>query len=97
MPKGIWVGVYSKIHDEEKMAAYAKISAPALVAAGGRILARGLPVQVYEKGIKQRTVVLEFPSVEAAIAAHDSPAYAEALRVLGDGADREIRILEGAE
>jgi uncharacterized protein (DUF1330 family) len=55
-----------------------------------------LPAQVYEHGIKERTVVVEFDSVAAAIAAHDSPAYAEALRALGDGADREIRILEGA-
>lgn len=97
MAKGIWVSVYSKINDEAKLAAYAKLAGPALTAAGGKFLARGLPVQVYEKGIKQRTVILEFASVEAAIAAHDSPAYGEALRALGDGADREIRILEGAE
>jgi uncharacterized protein (DUF1330 family) len=97
MAKGIWVSVYSKINDEAKLAAYAKLAGPALNGAGGRFIARGLPVQVYEKGIKQRTVILEFASVEAAIAAHDSPAYQEALRALGDGADREIRILEGAE
>jgi uncharacterized protein (DUF1330 family) len=97
MPKGIWVSVYSKINDEAKLAAYAKLAGPSLTAAGGKFLARGVPVQVYEKGIKQRTVILEFESVAAAIAAHDSPAYQEALRALGDGADREIRILEGAD
>jgi uncharacterized protein (DUF1330 family) len=46
--------------------------------------------------LKQRTVLLEFNSVEQAIAAHDSPAYQAALAALGDGADREIRIIEGA-
>ena len=51
---------------------------------------------MYEQGIKQRTVILEFNSVAAAIAAHDSPAYGEALRALGDGAESEIRIMEGA-
>jgi uncharacterized protein (DUF1330 family) len=45
----------------------------------------------------QRTVLIEFDSVAAAMAAHDSPAYAEALRVLGDNAvDRDIRIVEAA-
>ena len=95
MAKAYWVGIYHSINNEEKLAAYAKLSGPALTAAGGRILARGLPAQVYEKGIIQRTVVLEFDSVAAAIAAHDSPAYAEALRALDNGAEREIRIVEG--
>ncbi len=95
MAKAYWVSVYRSIHDPDKLAAYAKLAGPALTAAGGRFLARGLPAKVYEKGIEQRTVLLEFDSVAAAIAAHDSPGYAEALRALGDGADREIRILEG--
>jgi uncharacterized protein (DUF1330 family) len=96
MAKAYWVSVYKKVKDPDKLAAYAKLSGPAIEGAGGRILARGLPAQVYEHGIKERTVVVEFDSVAAAIAAQDSPAYAEALRALGDGADREIRILEGA-
>lgn len=50
---------------------------------------------MYELGLKQRTVLLEFESVAQAIAAHDSPAYQEALAALGDGAEREIRIIEG--
>jgi hypothetical protein len=49
----------------------------------------------YELGLKQRTVLLEFDSVEKAVAAHDSPAYQEALAALGDGAERDIRIIEG--
>lgn len=96
MAKAYWISVYRAINDENKLAAYAKLAGPALNAAGGRFLARGVPVQVYEKGIKQRTVLLEFESVAAAIAAHDSPAYGEALRALGDGAEREIRIIEGS-
>jgi uncharacterized protein (DUF1330 family) len=96
MAKAYWVSIYSAINDEEKLAAYAKLAGPSLTAAGGRFLARGVPVHVYEKGIKQRTVLIEFDSVAAAIAAHDSPGYTEALRALGDGATREIRIMEGA-
>jgi len=95
MPKAYWVSAYRKIKDADKMAAYAKLAGPALTAAGGRFLARGEPAVTYELGMKQRTVLLEFDSVAQAVAAHDSPAYQEALAALGDGADRETRIIEG--
>ena len=38
----------------------------------------------------------EFASVEAAVAAHDSAAYQEALTALADGAERDLRIVPGA-
>ena len=41
--------------------------------------------------------LIEFASVAQAIAAHDSPAYQQALRALADGADRDLRIVEGME
>jgi uncharacterized protein (DUF1330 family) len=96
MAKAYWISAYRTINDPDKLAAYAKLAGPALTGAGGRFLARGMPAHVYEMGIKERTVLLEFDSVAAAMAAHDSPAYAEALRALGNGAEREIRIIEGA-
>ena len=95
MAKAYWISAYRSIRDEAAVAAYAKLAAPALLGAGGRFLARGLPAQVYESGIRQRTVLIEFDSVAQALAAHDSPAYQEALRVLGTGADRDLRIIEG--
>lgn len=95
MAKAYWISVYRAVHDAGKLAAYAKLAGPAINAGGGRFLARGDPVKVYEHGIKQRTVVIEFDSVEQAIATHDSPAYRAALDALGDGAEREIRIIEG--
>ena len=97
MAKAYWISFYRTIHDPEKLAAYAKLAGPALQGAGGRFLARGLPAKVYELGLNQRTVVVEFASVAQAIAAHDGPAYQEALRALGNGVDRELRIIEGAE
>jgi uncharacterized protein (DUF1330 family) len=95
MPKAYWVATYRAIHDPERFAAYAKLAGPALQAAGGRFLARGNPAEVYDNGVKERVVLIEFDSVAQARAAHDSPAYAEALRALGDAVDREIRIVEG--
>lgn len=95
MPKAYWISVYRAVTNPDKLAAYAKLAGPAISGGGGRFLARGEPVKVYERGVKQRTVVIEFDSVEQAIATHDSPAYKAALDALGDGAEREIRILEG--
>lgn len=94
MPKAYWIATYRAIHDPEALAAYAKIAGPALEAGGGRFLARGMPAQVYELGMHQRTVLIEFASVAQAKAAHDSPGYQEALRALGKGVEREIRIVE---
>lgn len=95
MPKAIWVSAYQSVSDPDALAAYAKLAGPALQSAGARFLARGMPSVVYEAGLKQRLVVIEFDSVEAAVAAHDSPAYQEALAALGDGAVRDLRIVEG--
>jgi uncharacterized protein (DUF1330 family) len=95
MPKAYWVGVYRAVKDPAKLAAYAKLAGPAITASGGRFLARGEPAKVYELGLKQRTVLIEFDSVAQAVAAHDSPAYQQALAALGNGAEREIRIIEG--
>ena len=95
MAKVYWITTYRSISNPDALAAYAKLAGPALTGAGGRFLARGLPAQVYEAGIQQRTVLLEFDSVEAARAAHDSSAYKEALDALAGGAEREIRIVEG--
>ena len=90
-----WISIYKEITDEAKLQAYAELAGPALEGAGGTFIARGFPEQTYEAGEKTRTVVIEFESVDAARAAHDSPAYAEALAALGDGAVRDIRIVPG--
>lgn len=97
MAKAYWVGTYRSVSNPEALAAYAKLSGPAIQAAGGRILVRGTPAKTYEAGLDQRTVLIEFDSVAAAIAAHDSPAYQAALKVLGHAAVRDIRIVEGVE
>lgn len=94
MPKAYWISTYRSVRDADKVAAYAQLAGPAISAGGGRFLARGLPAQVYEAGVAQRTVLIEFDSVAQAVATHDSPAYQAALDALGDGAEREIRIVE---
>ena len=97
MPKAYWVTVYRAISDPQKLAAYATLAPPAIAPFGGRYLARGTAAVAYELGQKQRIVISEFPSVEQANAAYNSPAYQKALEALGDGAVRDIRIVEGLE
>lgn len=96
MAKAYWVATYRSVSNPDALAAYAKLSGLAVTKAGGHILVRGLPAHVYEAGLQQRTVVIEFDSVEQAKAAHDSPDYQEALAALANGAERDIRIVEGA-
>ena len=95
MPKAYWVSAYHAIHDENKLAAYAKLAAPAILEGGGKFLARGMAAKAYEAGLQQRTVIIEFDSLAQAIACHDSAGYQAALAALGDGATRDLRVIEG--
>jgi uncharacterized protein (DUF1330 family) len=96
MAKGYWINVFRSVSDPDKVEAYRKLAGPVMEAAGARFLVRGQPAKVYEAGLMQRAVVIEFDSVEKAIAVHDSPGYQAALKALGNGAERDLRIVEGA-
>ena len=54
-------------------------------------------IVAFQAGLKERTVVVEFPSFELALATFQSEAYQEALAVLGDGAERDARVVAGLE
>jgi uncharacterized protein (DUF1330 family) len=95
MAKAYWISTYLEIKDPAKLAAYAKLAGPAIEAGGGRILARGTAAIAYEAGRLERTVLIEFDSVQQARATHDSTAYREALDALGDSVVRDLRIVEG--
>ena len=97
MPKAYWISVYREVKDPAKVAAYAKLAGPATAAFGAKYLIRGIPAEAHESAVKERTVVVEFESLAKAIGAHDSAAYKEALKALGDGAVRDLRIIEGLE
>ncbi|MDB6083276.1 MAG: hypothetical protein JWN43_1157 [Gammaproteobacteria bacterium] len=95
MAKAYWISCYREVSDPAKLAAYAKLAGPSIERGGGRILARGVAAQAYEAGQLERTVVIEFDSVEHAIAVHESAAYQEALAALAGGAVRDLRIVSG--
>jgi uncharacterized protein (DUF1330 family) len=94
MAKALWINTFRAVHDPEKLAAYVALAGPVMAEFGGRFLARGTPARVYESGVTERTTVIEFDSVARAVAAYESPDYQHALAVLGDGAERDIRIIE---
>ena len=95
MAKAYWVATYRSISNPDALAEYAKLAGPSIAAGGGKFLVRGTPAKTYEAGLNQRTVVIEFDSLAQATATHDSPAYQAALAALGDGAERDIRLVEG--
>ena len=96
MRKIIQVVTYKSISDEDQGAKYAALAGPAMAAAGGRIIARGMPVAVKEAGEATRTVVIEWDSLDAAEKGYNSEGYQEALAALDGGAVREFRYIEAA-
>ncbi len=97
MPKAYWVVTYRWIKNPDAWTAYAKLAVPAIEGAGGRFLARSNPAKIYESGMNERVVLVEFDSVDKAVACHDTPAYKEALMALGTGnVERDMRVVEGA-
>jgi uncharacterized protein (DUF1330 family) len=95
MPKAYWVSCYRSVSDETALVSYARLAGPALETHGGRFLARGKAAHWYEAGVGQRVVIVEFESLDAAVAAHESPEYQAALAVLGAAAERDLRFVEG--
>lgn len=94
MAKGYWVTFYHSVKNPAVLTEYAKLATPVVQAHGGRFLSRGTAAKVYEAGIKERSVIVEFDSVHDAIAAYESPEYKKAIEALGE-AKRDVRILEG--
>ena len=95
MAKGYWVTLYRSVSNPAALVEYAKLAGPPIQAGGGRFLARGATVKTYEQGVNQRSVLIEFDSVEKAVAAYESPEYQAALKVLKGAVERDVRILEG--
>jgi uncharacterized protein (DUF1330 family) len=96
MAKGYWITMYRNVLDPARLAEYAALAGPAIEAAGGRFLTRGFPLKTFEGIENQRTVLIEFDSVQQAVAAYQSPRYQAALAKLRGAVEREVRIMEGS-
>ena len=96
MAKGYWISAHRRAADPDKHIAYRPLAIAAITAAGGKFLVIGGQNQVREYGLGHRTVVIEFESYAAALAAYETEDYQSALAALGNGAERDLRIVEGA-
>lgn len=97
MAKGYWITFYRSVSDPAALSEYAKLAGPAIQAGGGRFLARGVAAKVYEEGLSQRSVVIEFSSLAAAIATYEGAPYQAARKLLEGAVERDVRILEGVD
>lgn len=89
----------SKINDPVAYKKYTDRVPGILKQYGGKVLARGGRFKILEGPEKfGRFVVIEFPSLEQAVACHDSPEYKEAAAFRTGGAGEvELVILEAGE
>lgn len=94
MKKAYILSIYRSAPEADKLAAYAPAAFAAIEGAGGRFIVRGTPLKIFENGLIERSIVIEFDSAEAAAAAYESSEYQAAFALLGD-VDRDVRIVEG--
>lgn len=95
--KAYWCSIYLKVTDPQRLAAYASRATAAIHEGGGRFLIRATAAFAHGAGLQERTVVVEFESLEKAMSTFHSPGYQAALAVLGDAVERDFRIVEGVE
>ena len=94
MAKGYWVTWYRAVFDSDAHARYALLAGPILEAYGGKFLVRGMSSISPEGAANERAVVIEFESVDQALAAYNSVEYQAILGQLIGLVDRDVRIFE---
>jgi uncharacterized protein (DUF1330 family) len=93
--KGYWIVLHISDADGAVMAKYAGAARPVIEAAGGRLIIRGKPAKACEAGVNEPAIVVEFESVEKAIATYESAGYQAAVKLLDGKVKRDFRIVEG--
>jgi len=92
--KGYWIG-HVDVAEPEGYKAYVAANQAPFGYFGARFLVRAGQREVTEGKVRARTVVLEFPSYDAALACYRSPSY-QAAKKLRDGvAEADLVIVEG--
>ena len=92
--KGYWLTL-CHITDSELYSKYIKLAGPAIEKYGGKFLARGGQQTKLEGESFERTVLIEFPSIDAAEEAYHSEEYKEALEFSAKSSVRHVLIVEG--
>lgn len=95
MPKGYWIA-HVTVTDPEQYAHYAAATAEPFAKYGANVLARGGTYSALEGADRPRNVVIEFPSMQAALDCYNSPEYQAARAKRIDAGIADITIVEGA-
>lgn len=92
-----YIYVEMTIKDPEGFKQYTALSAPAVHAAGGRYIVRGVPPEVLEGSTKaNRIVIVEFETVAKAREFYHSAAYQAARQKRLSAAEFRMTLVEGA-
>lgn len=94
MAKGYWIARVD-ISDPEAYKGYVAANGAAFAKFGARFLVRGGKSETPEGSSRDRNVVLEFPSYEAALACYRSPEYEKAMRLRANAATADLLVIEG--
>ncbi|RNF34504.1 DUF1330 domain-containing protein [Paracoccus methylarcula] len=94
MTKAYWIAHVS-IADPEAYEAYRRANAEAFRKFGGRFLVRGGPQEIVEGEMRPRSVVIEFPSLQAARDCYHSVEYQRAKAFRDPVSDADLVIVEG--
>lgn len=94
MPKGYWIARVD-VRDPERYKDYVSTARPAFEKYGANFLARGGEAHQLEGDMRARNVVIEFPSVQAALDCYNSEQYQKAAKIRQSVADAEMMIVEG--
>jgi len=91
-----YVVYQAEVTDPQRYEEYKPRAAASIAAAGGRYLVRGGEVEVLEGDPPAgRTVVLEFPTMRAALDWYRGDDYTEARKLRADAARARMYVVEG--
>lgn len=96
MPKGYWIANVT-VENAAVYDRYRQANAAPFAEYGARFLVRGGPQEVVEGTARPRSVVIEFPTIEAARACYASAGYQAAKAIRDPVAVSDLVIVEGYE
>jgi uncharacterized protein (DUF1330 family) len=94
MAKGYWIARVD-VHNDEGYKPYAAANPAIFKKFGGRFVVRAGKFNAAEGLSRSRTVVIEFPDYEKALACYQSPEYQQNIKVRQPHSIADLTIVEG--
>lgn len=96
MPKGYWIA-HVKVSDPDRYPDYVATAKPAFEAYGAKFLVRGGAHENVEGETGERHVIIEFESMEKALACYYCEQYQKAVKIRQSASTGTITIVEGVD